>query len=82
MFSVKITIKLLTLLGLIAGLIGAMKLFNSIKSSKSTMAAIAAGKTSAFEAILDENLSKTGIKLIFWGFIAQFSAVFCQLFYY
>ena len=75
MFTVRVIIKLLTLTGLLAGLIGAIKLFNSVKSQSDSQEGV-------IEKLLDCELSKIGIKLMFWGFFAQFSAVFCQLFYY
>ncbi|MDD5430455.1 MAG: hypothetical protein PHE97_07055 [Candidatus Omnitrophica bacterium] len=77
----KVIIKILTLLGLFAGLLGAVKLFNAVKPNLvKAKSEDVSGEDS--RALLDENLSKHGIKLVFWGFLAQFSAVFCQLFYY
>jgi hypothetical protein len=78
----KLIIKVLTLVGLLAGLLGAVRLFNSIRPAPVNIKSTDGGEKVSLEVILDERLSRSGIKLMFWGFLAQFSAVFCQLFYY
>jgi hypothetical protein len=82
MLSPKLIIKILTMVGLVGGLIGAIKLFNSVKPERESVKIVRGKKKKISEATLDEGLSKDGIKLIFWVFLAQFAAVFCQLFYY
>ena len=84
MISPKLVIKILTLLGLVAGLIGAVKLARAVKPGRRTILPPDIGKDRrlTLEALLEGDTYKSGIRLIFLGFLSQFFAVLCQLFYY
>ncbi|MCQ9205270.1 MAG: hypothetical protein NG737_03035 [Omnitrophica bacterium] len=84
MLSSTTIIKYLTLLGLVAGLIGAVRLAYAVKPGRRSLPPpeVDKDRRSNIEALLDGDIYRSGVRLIFLGFLAQFSAVFLQLFYY
>lgn len=73
--------KWLIALGLIINLIGTLKLYLSVKPSKSNLIGEYENKGMKIYsmAVMDEHLSKEGIRIIAYGFIAQLLAVILPL---
>lgn len=82
--SPKTIIKILTLVGLTAGLIGAARLLHAVKPGRRGLvpSEVDKDRRDNIEALLDGDIYKSGVRLIFLGFLSQFSAVLCHIFYY